>query len=266
MRRRLLILAAQLALFAAVVALWEVGSTVRLADDRFLVDPSLFSRPSRILSRDLAWVQDGTIAGHVAVTLYEAAGGFVAGVVGGVVAGFMLGRSDFWARVLGPYIRVLNALPRLIFAPVLILLLGLDERSKIALAFSLVFVIVFFDAFRGVRDVDRNVLANARMLGASERQLTRHVLLPSAMTWILTSLHTSVGFAMVGAVVGEYIGAARGIGHVVAQAEGNLDATGVWAGMVVLSVLVVILELVVMQVERRLVRWKRRAGAELLAA
>jgi NitT/TauT family transport system permease protein len=266
LRRRLLILTVQLAIFAAVIAFWEVGSRVRLSEDRFLVDPFFFSRPSRILARDVEWMQDGTIARHVVVTLSEAAGAFVTGVVGGIVVGFVLGRSDFWARVFSPYIQVLNALPRLIFAPILILLLGLDERSKIALGFSLVFFIVFFNAFQGVRDVDRNVLDNARMLGASERQLTRHVLLPSAMTWILASLHTSVGFAMVGAVIGEYIGSARGIGYVIAQAEGNLDATGVWAGMVVLSVVVVVVEIVVTQIERHVVRWKPRGGTDLLAA
>jgi NitT/TauT family transport system permease protein len=266
LRRRLLVLAVQLAIFAAVVAIWEVGSRVRVSEDRFLVDPFFFSRPSRILARDLEWLRDGTIARHVLVTLTEAAGAFVTGVLGGVVVGFLLGRSDFWARVFSPYIQVLNALPRLIFAPILILLLGLDERSKIALGFSLVFFIVFFNAFQGVREVDRSVLNNARMLGAGERQLTRHVLLPSAMSWILASLHTSVGFAMVGAVIGEYIGASRGIGYVISQAEGNLDATGVWAGLVVLSVFVVVVEVLVTQLERRFVRWKPRPSGDLLAA
>lgn len=265
-RRRLLILAVQLGILATVVLLWEGGSRLRISEDRLLVDPFFFSRPSKILARDLDWLRDGTIAKHVVVTLYEAAGAFVTGVAGGVVVGFLLGRSDFWARVFSPYIQVLNALPRLIFAPILILLLGLDERSKIALGFSLVFFIVFFNAFQGVRDVDRNVLNNARMLGASERQLTWHVLLPSAMSWILASLHTSVGFAIVGAVVGEYIGASRGIGYVISQAEGNLDATGVWAGMVVLSVFVVVIEVLVTYLERRLVRWKPSPTADLLAA
>jgi len=144
--------------------------------------------------------------------------------------------------------------------------MGIRASSKIALGFSLVFFIVFFNAFQGVRDVDRNVLNNARMLGANERQLTWHVLLPSAMSWILASLHTSVGFAMVGAVVGEYIGASRGIGYVISQSEGNLDATGVWAGMVVLCAVVILVELAVTQLERRLVRWKPQPAGDLLAA
>src|SRR5712692_2177243 len=205
------VLAFQVAIFVAVVAVWQVGTAIKIGEDRTLVDPFFFSKPSLIKDRVLVWLGDGTIARHVGVTLYE------------VVGGFLLGRSDFWARVFNPYIQVLNALPRLVFAPIFILLLGLDERSKIAIGFSLVFFIVFFNAFQGVRDVDRNVLNNALMLGADGRQLTWHVFLPSAMSWILASLHTSVGFAMVGAVVGEYIGASRGIGYVIAQADGNLD-------------------------------------------
>jgi sulfonate transport system permease protein len=264
--RRALILAVQLLILFGVIAFWQAGSYVQLNEDQTLVDPFFFSRPSAILVRDWKWLLDGTIGHNVAVTLWEAAAGFVTGVVGGVLVGFFLARSDFWARVFGPYIQVLNALPRLIFAPILILLLGLDSRSKIALAFSLVFFIVFFNAFQGVRDVDRNVLNNARMLGAGGRQLARHVLLPSAMSWILASLHTSVGFAMVGAVVGEYIGSSTGIGYLISRSEGNLDATGVWAGMVVLCVFVIVVEIIVTEVERRLVRWKPQQTGDLLAA
>src|SRR5205814_9533172 len=127
---------------------------------------------------------------------------------------------------------------------------------KIALGFSLVFFIVFFNAYQGVREVDRNVFNNVRMLGANERNLTWHVLLPSALTWILTSLHTSVGFAMVGAVVGEYLGAARGLGHVISQAEGTFDTTGVFAGMTVLGIVVVMVSAAVTRLEKWLLRWK----------
>ncbi len=265
-RLRLPVLGVQIGILVVVIGFWELGRRVTVGEDRFLVDPFFWSRPSRILARDLQWLQDGTIARNAGVTLYEAAAAFVLGVAAGVVVGFLLGRSDFWARVFSPYIQVANALPRLIFAPILILIFGLDERSKIALGFSLVFFIVFFNAFQGVRDVDRNVLNNARMLGAGEGQLTRHVLLPSAMSWILTSLHTSVGFAMVGAVVGEFIGASRGLGYVIARADGNLDATGVWAGMAVLCVVVVVVELAITRIESRLVRWKPQPAGELLAA
>lgn len=265
-RKRLLVLAAQLLLLAGFIAFWEAGSRLRIDDEHFLIDPFLWSRPSRIWARALDWLSDGTILKNIFITLYEALMAFVSGVIAGVIAGFVLGRWDFVARVLNPYIQVLNALPRLVFAPIFFIVFGLDENSKIALGFSLVFFIVFFNAYQGVREVDRNVFNNARMLGAGEWQMTRHVLLPSAMSWILTSLHTSVGFAMVGAIVGEYLGSSRGLGHIISQSEGNLDATGVFAGLAVLSLAVVIVELLVTQLERRLVRWKPKPAGDLLAA
>jgi NitT/TauT family transport system permease protein len=256
----------QLAILVFVLVVWELGARTRYDEEHFLIDPFLWSRPLRIWTRILEWIGDGTILRNVFTTLYEAAVGFVLGVAAGVVAGFLLGRSDFWARVLRPYIQVINALPRLVFTPIFFILFGLGPNSKIALSFSLVFFIVFFNAYQGVREVDRNVFNNALMLGAKGRQMTRHVLLPSAMSWILISLHTSVGFAMVGAIVGEYLGSSTGLGHIINQSEGNLDTTGVFAGLIVLSAVVVLVELLVTQIERRLVKWKPPPAGELLAA
>jgi sulfonate transport system permease protein len=254
----------QAVILVAVLLIWEFGTLTSTGPNRTLIDPFIWSRPSSIVARAGQWLQSGIILNNVFITLYEALMSFVLGALGGVVVGFLLARSELWSRVLNPFIQVLNALPRLVFAPIFFLLFGLDENSKIALGFSLVFFIVFFNAYQGVREVDRNVFNNVRMLGANERQMTRHVLLPSALTWILTSLHTSVGFAMVGAVVGEYLGAARGLGHVISQSEGNLDATGVWAGMLVLCIVVVVVEVLVTQLEQRLVRWKPAAAGDTL--
>ncbi len=263
---KLFVVGLQLAIVVVVVGVWEVGTGIVVGPNRFAVDPFIWSRPSKIVARVSEWLQSGIILNNVFITLYEALMSFLLGALAGIVVGFLLGRSDLWSRVLNPFIQVLNALPRLVFAPIFFLLFGLDENSKIALGFSLVFFIVFFNAYQGVREVDRNVFNNVRMLGANERNMTWHVLLPSALTWILTSLHTSVGFAMVGAVVGEYLGAARGLGHVIAQSEGNLDATGVWAGMFVLCVVVVFVEVLVTQLEHRLVRWKPQGVSDVLAA
>jgi len=255
--KRLRILLSQAALLVAFVGAWEWASRLRW------IDPFFFSQPSIFGGRALRWlVEPGLLLGgrsiyhHLFVTMQEMLGGFVLGVAFGVAVGFALGRSQFWSAVLNPYIQVLNALPRLVLAPIFVLLLGIDERSKIALGFSLVFFIVFFNAYRGVRDVDRNIVNNARMLGASEAQLARHVLLPSAMSWILSSLHTSVGFALVGAVVGEYLAAAQGLGWIISQAQGNFDAAGVYAGMLILCIVVVVVEFGVTWLERRLIRWK----------
>jgi NitT/TauT family transport system permease protein len=260
--RRALIVSLQLALLVVIVGAWEFASRLHW------IDPFFFSQPSIFGARALSWLSESgsllggrTIYHHLFVTMEEMIFGFLLGVVFGVAVGFALGRSQFWSAVLNPYIQVLNALPRLVLAPIFVLLLGIDERSKIALGFSLVFFIVFFNAYRGVRDVDRNILNNARMLGASETQLAWHVLLPSAMTWILSSLHTSVGFALVGAVVGEYLAAAQGLGWVISQAQGNFDAAGVYAGMLILCVVVVVVEFGVTWVEHRLIRWKEVSDA-----
>jgi NitT/TauT family transport system permease protein len=248
----------QAALLIFIVGVWEAASRSRW------IDPFFFSQPSVFLTRAFRWLADPalllggrSIYHHLLVTIEEMIGGFVLGVALGVIAGFVLGRSQFWSAVLNPYIQILNALPRLVLAPIFVLLLGIDERSKIALAFSLVFFIVFFNAYRGIREVDRNILNNVRMLGATEAQLARHVLLPSAMTWILSSLHTSVGFALVGAVVGEYLAASQGLGWIISQAQGNFDSAGVYAGMLILCAVVVIVEFFVTWLERFLIRWKQ---------
>ncbi len=257
LRHRGAILALQIGILAAILMTWETAARVRV------LDPFFFSQPSLFLARAFTWLTNsGPLLGgrsiyeHLLVTLVETAGGFGLGVAFGVAAGFLLGRSEFWSRVFNPYIQVLNALPRLVLAPIFVLILGIDERSKVALGFTLVFFIVFFNAFRGVREVDRHIVNNARLLGANERQLAWHVLLPSAMTWILSSLHTSVGFALVGAIVGEYMAAAKGLGWVISQAQGNFDSAGVFAGMTILCGAVIVIELFVNAAERRLVRWK----------
>ena len=263
-----LVVAIQLGILVLGIGTWEVGARTGVLDTFF------FSQPSSFLGRVWEWLVSGqsTMLGgrniyqHIAVTLEEMVASFVIGVVAGVVTSFALGRSDFWSRVFNPYVQVLNALPRLVLAPIFVLLLGIGEASKIALGVSLVFFIAFFNAYQGVRDVDPGLVNNARMLGATERQVTRYVLLPSAMSWIFSSLHTSVGFALVGAVVGEYLASARGLGWVIAQAQGNFDSAGVFAGMTVLCIIVIVVEIGVSRLERRLLAWKPSRSGELLAA
>src|SRR5262245_42926590 len=198
----------------------------------------------------------GSLWRHLAVTLEESALGLLIGGALGVVAGFTLGRSRLAARVLEPYIMMLNAVPRVVLAPLFLLWFGLGIWSKVALAVTLVFFVMFFSTYQGVRDANRVIIDNVRLLGATEGQLVRHVLMPSALAWIFASLQVSLGFAMVGAVVGEYLGATRGLGYVIAQAEGTFDTTGVFAGMFVLSIVVVTASAGVARLERWLLRWK----------
>src|SRR3954452_2785336 len=224
----------QLLLGIVILGAWEALASAGLLDKFF------FSKPSDVLARVAQWIWTGSIWTHLLVTLEEAFLSFALGVSTGILFGFLLARVPFLSDLLQPYIRVLNALPRVVLAPIFLLWFGLGIWSKVALGVTVVFFIVFFNTYQGVREVDPVVLNNARMLGASERQLVRHVLIPSALTWIFSSLHISIGFAIIAVVVGEYLGASHGIGYLISQAEGVFDTTGVFAGMVVLSAVVLL--------------------------
>jgi NitT/TauT family transport system permease protein len=199
---------------------------------------------------------DRDIYGHLWVTLLETVLAFVIGTGAGLAIGMWLALAPVAASILDPYIKAANSMPRVILAPIFAVWFGLGIASKVALGFTLVFFIVFFNVYQGVKEVSPTVLANARMLGMSERQLMRHVYWPSALSWMFSSLHTSVGFAVVGAVVGEYLGAAAGLGYLIQQAEGVFDVAGVFAGMFVLAAFVLVIDMVVTVVEKRLLVWR----------
>jgi len=197
---------------------------------------------------------------HLGVTLLETVLAFGFGTVLGLVCGLWLALAPLASAILEPYLKAANSMPRVILAPIFALWFGLGVWSKVALAVTLVFFIVFFNVYQGVKEVSPVVLANARMLGANQRQLLRTVYLPSATAWVFSSLHTSVGLAFVGAVVGEYLGSARGVGYLILQAEGTFDVNTVFAGIVVLTAFALLLDALVGRVERRLMRWQPRAG------
>jgi NitT/TauT family transport system permease protein len=247
----------RVALAVFIVGAWEL--TTRLE----WVDPFFFGQPSGIGAQLLKWVQSGTAQGplweQILVTLEETVLGFLVGVVLGVIFGVILGRNRLLADVTGPYIKAMNALPRVVLGSIFVISFGLGMQSKVALAVVLVFFVVFFNAFQGVREVDRNLLNNARILGASERQISTNVILPSALSWIIASLHTSFGFALVGAIVGEYLGAVKGIGLMIATAQGTFNANGVFAAMLILAIVAVMAESVVTWLENRLIRWRPNA-------
>jgi NitT/TauT family transport system permease protein len=274
----------------AVVAIgiWHVGSSVPLGEGKvYLLPKFFFSTPYDVAVRVWSLFADGTakirtcsepiditrvlvisdacfgktIWQHLLFTLTEGVLAFVIGASAGVVLGFWLARNALLSAVFDPYIKMLNALPRVVLAPIFMLWLGLGIWSKVALGVTLVFFIVFFNVYQGVKEVSPVILANARMLGFRERQLFAHVYWPSALSWMFSSLHTSVGFAIIGAVVGEYLGAAAGLGYMIQQAEGTFDTTGVFAGMVILAVFVLIIDWGVTLIENRLLVWRPVAAA-----
>ncbi|MCA1645261.1 MAG: ABC transporter permease [Chloroflexi bacterium] len=256
-RRRWVVQLLRLLLAIFIVGGWELSTRLDWVDVFF------FGQPSGIAAQLVKWAQNGTAQGplweQILVTLEETVLGFLIGVVLGIVFGIFLGRNRLVADVCGPYIKAMNAMPRVVLGSIFVIAFGLGIQSKVALAVVLVFFVVFFNAFQGVREVDRNLLANARILGANERQLSTTVILPSALSWIVASLHTSFGFALVGAIVGEYLGAVKGIGLMIATAQGTFNANGVFAAMLILAVVAVIAESVVTWLENRLIRWRPNA-------
>jgi NitT/TauT family transport system permease protein len=188
--------------------------------------------------------------------------GFLIGAALGIVAGLMLGRDKLLADVFSIYIKIANSVPRVVLGSIFIIALGLGMASKVALAVVMVFFVVFGNAFQGVREADRNLIANARILGASKRQLMFSVVVPSALTWITASLHVSFGFALVGAVVGEFLGSRQGLGLLIATAQGTFNAAGVFAAMIVLAVVALVAEGLITLLERRLVKWRPAALAD----
>lgn len=250
----------QWGLLAAIFVFWWAMTKPGLIPAFFFSDDSqaafFFGEPVIILQRIWEWFAGGEIYSHLGVTLYETVMAFVIGTVAGLAVGLWLALSPVAAAVADPFIKGFNSMPRVILAPIFAVWFGLGPASKIALGFTLVFFIVFFNVYQGVREVNPNVLASVKMLGATRRQLLRYVYLPSAMSWVFSSLHTSVGMAFVAAVIGEYLGSAEGVGYLILQAETTFDMNTVMAGILVLTACALILDRIVTEVEKRLMRWQ----------
>jgi len=250
-----------LAVFAVWYLLTEPGLLPPMVFDNDQQAAFFFGEPLKVLGRIWRWfVTEGDIYRHLGVTLVETLLAFGIGAVLGLGGGLWLALQPLASALLEPYIKAMNAMPRIILAPIFAVWFGLGIASKVALGVTLVFFIVFFNVYQGVKEVSPVVLANARMLGASQRQLLRHVYLPSATSWVFSSLHTSVGLAFVGAVVGEYLGSAMGVGYLIHQAEGVFDINTVMAGIVVLTAFALALDAAVGRIERHLMTWQPRAG------
>lgn len=235
------------------LASWELAATLWL-------DPFFYSKPSLIWARLVEWFTIGTQFGsiwlQIFTTVQEAVLGFLIGTVAGVTLGVLLGRSRYWSEVLAPFIKALNAVPRIVLASLFIIWFGLGLSSKVATVVVLVFFAVFFNAFTGAREVDGNVINNARILGASPSRILTSIVLPSATSWILSSLHTAFGFALIGAVVGEYAGASKGLGLLISNAQGTFDSAGIYAGMIIITVVALLAEWLIGIAESRLLKWR----------
>ena len=262
MRLRIL----QLLVLAVLIAFWYAMTAPGLIPPFYFEQANraafFFGEPQKVFWVVVDWFATGEIFPHLGITLLETALGFLIGASFGLGIGLWLALSPTASAIMDPYIKGFNSMPRVVLAPIFAVWFGLGIWSKVALGFTLVFFIVFFNVYQGIKEVSPTVLANARMLGMNERQLLRHVYWPAALTWMFSSLHTSVGFALVGAVVGEYLGSAGGLGYKIHEAESVFDVTGVFSGMLILAIFVIVIDTVVTMIENRLLVWRPDTAAK----
>jgi NitT/TauT family transport system permease protein len=262
-RRRLLVHAAQLGTLIFIVGGWQLFTSWKI------VDPFFFGQPSGIVAKLWFWINHGTAYGslgsQVWVTMKEGLLGFLFGTLSGIIVGVLLGQVRFLSDVLSPYIKAANALPRIVLGSIFVVWLGLGTSSKVLLAAVLVFFVVFFNAFQGVREVDDQLIANVRILGASRWDVVRNVVIPSALTWIIASLHVAFGFSIIGAIVGEFLGAQQGLGLIISTAQNNFDPDGVFAAMVLIAVIALTAEWLIGLLERSLLSWRPQTAAQARA-
>src|SRR3989475_7311440 len=250
----------QVLVLALLIVLWHVLTSPTLLPPIYFAEANqaafFFGEPIQVFGRLWRWFASGEIYEHLWVTLVDTLLAFFIGTVSGVAIGLWLALSPTASAILDPYIKAVNAMPGVGLAPIFMVWFGLGIWSKVALGVTLVFFIVFFNVYQGVKEVSPVVLSNTVMLGANRKQLLRYVYLPSATSWVFSSLHTSVGMAFVGAVVGEYLGSARGVGYLILQAEGVFDINTVFAGILVLTLFALLLDWIVTEIERRLLVWR----------
>ncbi|WP_222432161.1 ABC transporter permease [Leekyejoonella antrihumi] len=242
---------------------WQVSTATGVVDKFF------YGQPSMIWQALVSLFTNGTAFGSIwfnlAVTLKEAVFGFLLGTVGGIIFGLLLGQNRLLSDICSPYIKALNSVPRIILGSIFVVAFGLGTFPKVLLAAVLVFFIVFFNAFQGVREVNQDLVANVRVLGASPLQVARHVTIPSALTWIIASLHTAFGFAIIGALVGEVLGSQAGIGLIIVQAQGHFDPNTVFAAMILMAVITLVAESLLSILEKRVLSWRPPSRTEAQA-
>jgi NitT/TauT family transport system permease protein len=242
-------------LVVVTLGLWELGA------DRFF-DSFFFSAPSRILMQVVHELIDPGFYVDLGVTGVEMAAGFLIGAVGGIVLGVLLARWAFVYKVLDPFLLALYSIPRIALAPMLIVWFGIGYASKVFLAATLVFFITFFNTLSGIRSVDKALCDVARVQKATEWQVFWKVMLPSASSWIMTSLKISLPFALVGVILGEFLVSSSGLGYRLNAYSTSYNITGALAIVFLMMVLMLMLTALNNAIEARLLRWRPKSAAE----
>ena len=287
-RRSLSRLGWQALICVAVLSLWQWGYDLYgklpwLVPD--LLDPYFVSKPSEIFQNFLVlscikskmgvingWANgdfgrcldryDNNLWVATAVTLKNTFFGFVTGVTSGFVVGLILGRSDRLSAIFQPFITAVNSIPRIALAPIIVLAFGIGDMSKIVTSWIVVVFLVFFNTFEGARSIDEGFVNVARLLGASEWQITRTVVIPSTMAWVFASLSPAISFALIGVIVGEFIGAERGIGRLIIESEARAEASGMMVAVIVLMLVGVALSAMIWRLQAYLLRWQQHNMTE----
>ena len=244
---RVFVLLLQILICVGFLLIWEYGG---------LVDELYVSRPSAIFRAIQRWQSEGSLVPNLIVTAQTTAFGFVLGGALGLVVGFALGVNDFLGKVFRPFVTALNSVPRLALVPLFIIWFGLGMSSKVALVTTVVFFLIFYNTYAGVRDVDRQIVDVVRLMKARRRHIYLKVILPSAMTWIIAGMRVSVPYALVAAVTAEMLASNRGMGYLLQRSAGQFYMPGVFAAIIVMVVLAMVLMAFVSVVERRLMAWK----------
>jgi NitT/TauT family transport system permease protein len=247
--RRRFILIGRVVVGVFLVFVWEYSSG-RLIDKLFV------SSPSAVSLRLWKWLLDGSLWNHLSITLYATALGFIIGSLVGFVLGLLFGRYQTVADIFDPFITALYSIPKIALAPLFIIWFGIGIESKVAVSASIVFFVVFLNTYAGVRDVNTIFVHATRIMGGNEFHVLRHVMIPSAASWVITGLKVSVPYALVGTVIGEFMSSNRGIGFIIAQATGLFDTTSVFSGLVILGIVGAVINVGLRHAENWLLRWK----------
>ncbi|MGA7804535.1 ABC transporter permease [Bradyrhizobium sp.] len=218
------------------------------------------SKPTAIAARLFELFASGEIYPHLWTTGQELVLGYVIGVSGGVVGGYALGRSPRLARIFEPYVMAFYGVPKIALAPLFIIWFGIGMWSKVALASIMVFFLVFYNVFAGVRGVDRELVNLTRVMGANQRQLTYHVFLPAAAPYVMLGMRMAIPYSVIGVIVGEFTSSTQGLGLFIHEASATYDPAGVFAGIVILLGFVMIAGALAGRLERRLLRWRIASG------
>jgi NitT/TauT family transport system permease protein len=234
-----------------LLTFWELSSGR-------LIDPFWVSSPSKVFTYLYEVFADGSIFGHLGITLYETFAGFLIGSILGIGLGFALGRREVLAQILDPYVVAFNGIPRIALAPLFIIWFGIGPTSKVILVVSVVFFLTFFNTYAGVKGVESELKNILRIMGASERQILMKVTLPAIVPWITTGLKISLPYAIVAAVVGEFIAASKGLGYLINYNTSLFSTTGALGGILILALVVVVCNEAINRAESYLLRWRPR--------